>query len=425
MSSEIAIRVENLGKMYRIYDRPVDRLKQMLLGQWNDRGFGREFWALQGLSCSVSRGEMIGVIGSNGSGKSTFLQMLAGTLEPTTGHISMNGRVSALLELGSGFNPEYSGRENVFIAGSILGIPLSEMRSRFDQIVDFSGINDFIDQPVKTYSSGMAVRLAFSVASSVNPEILIIDEALAVGDLIFQQKCYQRFDEIRKSGTAIVFVSHDLSAIIKHCDRAILLDRGSSIISGKPILVVDHFKQRCANEIVAGTNIEQSNPDKNDAPTLSWMANSQNTQSYGDGRAIIEGWELTNNKGQQVHKIASGEVISIRIRIRFNVPIESPIVGFGLRDIAGNDLAGTNTLYEKSDFGPCCLGDVIEIIFTLPVPLRTGALSLCIACTQISPKGLEVLHRLYDVHVFEILSDRRFVGVVDLRPSTTITRVKG
>ena len=231
--SETAIRARNIGKMYHIYSRPQDRLKQMLFWRFG-RNYGREFWALRDLSFDVAKGETVGIIGRNGSGKSTLLQIVTGTLAPTMGEVQVNGRIAALLELGSGFNPEFTGRENVYLNGAILGLSREEMAARFSEIAAFADIGDFIDQPVKTYSSGMVVRLAFAVQAHVQAEILIVDEALSVGDVFFQQKCFTHIRRLQRERVTILYVSHDLVSIQNICGRAILMEEGAAVFEGNP-----------------------------------------------------------------------------------------------------------------------------------------------------------------------------------------------
>jgi len=240
-SKEAAIVVENLSKVYQIYEKPIDRLKQTLIR--GKKQYYKEFNALQNVNFKVNGGETVGIIGVNGSGKSTLLQMLAGTLHPTTGEIKVNGRIAALLELGSGFNPDFTGRENVYLNGSIFGVSKEEMDKRFEEIEKFANIGDFIDQPVKSYSSGMYVRLAFAVAINVDADILIVDEALAVGDVFFQAKCYKKFEEYKNNGKTILLVTHDLGSVIKYCDSVILLNKGELLSIGNPKDIVDEYKK--------------------------------------------------------------------------------------------------------------------------------------------------------------------------------------
>ncbi len=249
MNNNIAIKVENLSKCYQIYEQPRDRLKQMILPRLQravgaaPKQYFREFWALKNVSFEVKKGETVGIIGRNGSGKSTLLQMICGTLNPTSGGIQTNGRIAALLELGSGFNPEFTGRENVYLNASVLGLSKEETDQRFDEIAAFAEIGNFIDQPVKTYSSGMMVRLAFAVAINIEPDILIVDEALAVGDELFQRKCFSRIESIRASGVTILFVSHSASQIVELCDRCMLMDAGEKLADGIPKPVVARYQK--------------------------------------------------------------------------------------------------------------------------------------------------------------------------------------
>ena len=249
MSSEIAIKVENLSKCYQIYTQPRDRLKQFVLPRLqriagkSPKQYFREFWALKDVSFEVKKGETVGIIGRNGSGKSTLLQMICGTLNPTGGSIQTNGRIAALLELGSGFNPEFTGRENVYLNGAVLGLTNDEIDNRFDDIASFADIGDFIEQPVKTYSSGMVVRLAFAVAVNVDPQILVVDEALSVGDELFQRKCFSRIEAIKKNGATILFVTHAGGTIVELCDHAILMDAGEKLAMGKPKTIVGNYQK--------------------------------------------------------------------------------------------------------------------------------------------------------------------------------------
>jgi lipopolysaccharide transport system ATP-binding protein len=259
-SDNVAIRVSDLGKCYHIYNAPRDRLKQFILprlqrlANYPAQNYFREFWALRGVSFDVRKGESIGIIGRNGSGKSTLLQMIAGTLSPTQGKVEINGRVAALLELGSGFNADYTGRENVFMNAAVLGLSREEIETRFDEIAAFANIGDFIEQPVKMYSSGMLVRLAFAVSVCVNPDILIIDEALAVGDMAFQFKCLERLHQLIENGTTLLFVSHDINLVRSFCDQALLLDQGQTTAFGPSLEVTETYMMHARQEQVASTN---------------------------------------------------------------------------------------------------------------------------------------------------------------------------
>jgi lipopolysaccharide transport system ATP-binding protein len=322
MSSDTAIKVNNLGKCYQIYKRPKDRLLQSL---WRGRRqFYREFWALRDISFMVKRGEMVGIIGRNGAGKSTLLQLLAGTLTPTTGSIEINGRVAALLELGSGFNPEFTGRENVFINGAILGISSAEMKERFDEIADFADIGDFIDQPVKTYSSGMMVRLAFSVSVCVDPEVLLVDEALAVGDAAFQYKCIERLEKLAKSGTTTFFVSHDIGLVKAFCNRVIYLAEGGERASGP----ADEMAQLYALEI---RDLQRKALSSTTTVKLKESIGGDKGFAFGTEEGRVVRAEFADTGGQfSVFK--TGDEVRVRVDVEFLSTVKNPCISIIVQD---------------------------------------------------------------------------------------------
>jgi lipopolysaccharide transport system ATP-binding protein len=322
MSSDVAIRAEGLGKCYQIYDRPQDRLKQTLFR--GRRQFYREFWALRDITLEVRKGETVGIIGRNGSGKSTLLQLLAGTLSPSSGDVRIDGRVAALLELGAGFNPDFTGRENVFMNGAILGIAHSEMKRRFDAIAHFADIGDFIDQPIKTYSSGMVVRLAFSVSINVDPEILIVDEALAVGDLAFQFKCLDRLEALTKSGTTLLFVSHSMEMVKTFCNHVVYLQAGSIRASGSP--------EEMAEVYMFDLRAEQQRARGN-GTALTWKEPlySSGQAAFGteDGRIVVA--EFADGGGQ-VCTIIAGEQVRIVVDTEYKSTVRNPHLSIVVQD---------------------------------------------------------------------------------------------
>lgn len=435
MSSEIAIDVQNLSKCYQIYEKPRDRLKQFILPIFyraigkSQKNYFREFWALHDVSFKIQKGETLGVIGRNGSGKSTLLQLICGILNPSNGNLKINGRVAALLELGSGFNPEFTGKENIYLNANILGLSAQEIDDRYEQIIGFADIGDFINHPVKTYSSGMVVRLAFAVASSVDPEILIVDEALAVGDAEFQAKCYRRFKELRDGGVTVILVTHDISSVIQLCNRAIVLHKGKLVASGLPKEMGDEYRRLCAEESSRGyvKNIEEPTKYtdyKADSSAVKWLPKSTQTQEYGNGRAKIEYFSIYNLKGDVITIINSDEPILLKMRIKFFESCLSPIAAFGIRDLTGLELSGTNTWYEGKDIGSVKSGEVVTVDFNFQTNLQSGIYNLTMACTELSSDGLNVLHRLFDVAVLEINATRRFVGRYDLKPVVHVNREK-
>jgi ABC-type polysaccharide/polyol phosphate transport system ATPase subunit len=363
------IRFQNVSKSYPIYESPGDRFKELITpGRFQ---FHRDFWALRDVSFSVDRGETFCIVGENGSGKSTLLQIIAGILHPTSGEVKVEGRVSALLELGAGFNPEFTGRDNVYLNGSILGFTTKQIDQRFQQIADFAEIGDFINQPVKTYSSGMVVRLAFSVAIHVDPEILLVDEALAVGDIYFRQRCMRKVHEMRSRGVTILFVSHAAGDVKAIGDRAMWLERGQVLQIGEPDQVVSKYlaamtakdsryltEKKPAARIVAG---------KMQAPEIAEHIPNVDSR-HGDGRAEVIGISAMDPNGKPVHLLEPGAKIVIRISVRAHGDIPLPIVGFMMRNHLGVDFSGTNTAREGHELPPLAAGDTCTIDFHIELP---------------------------------------------------------
>ncbi len=349
VASEAAISVRGVGKMYRIYDRPQDRLKQMILR--GRRMYGREFWALRDVSFEVRRGETLGIIGRNGSGKSTLLQIIAGTLAPSEGEVTVNGRVAALLELGSGFNPEFTGRDNVFLNGSILGFSRAEMEQRFDEIAAFADIGEFIEQPVKMYSSGMVVRLAFAVQAHVRTDVLIIDEALSVGDIFFQQKCFNHIRQLQARGVTILYVSHDLTSVQSICDRAILMKDGAAIFNGNPNEAVNRYYRVLGEQAGAKPSLSPSVQTEKiigkDLDAYEILRHSILCES--DARHGARGLELIaarvcNDQAQDTLAVEIMGALRFYMLIRAHQPVAAPLVGFHLYDRLGNLVFGTGAL---------------------------------------------------------------------------------
>ncbi len=363
--SDVLISVKDVGKRYYLYERPQDRLKDHLFWRFG-KSFGREFWALNDISFNVSRGETVGIIGRNGSGKSTLLQIIAGVLKPTKGDVRINGRVAALLELGSGFNPDFTGRENVFLNGAILGIPHEEMEKRFDDIVAFADIGEFVEQPVKLYSSGMFVRLAFAVTTSIDAEVILIDEALAVGDVFFQQKCYKRLEELRKRGVAIVLVSHSMIDVEQFCQRTLLLDGGSVVFEGNSPEAVKRYyliqQVGRAKELDCPSNVElgieqNGNSDiqhlyfTNDDfwPSPEAFFDITQTSVVSNGWARCTGVALCNNKGEPCQAFQQGEWASFFYEFEMLHDIEVPNAGLVIYNDRNIIVHGKSTIEYGSE----------------------------------------------------------------------------
>lgn len=391
-----AIKVQHLSKKYRIYERPWDRLRE--LAGLRPRRLHRDFWALDDISFELEPGCTLGIIGQNGSGKSTLLQILAGIMTQTRGNCHVTGKVSALLELGSGFNPEFTGRENVFMNGAILGLDAREMQKRFDSIAAFAEIGDFMDQPVKTYSSGMFMRLAFAVAVNVDPDILLVDEALSVGDLIFQHRCMHRMNELRESGKTIVLVTHDLEAVIKFCSRALLIDRGRLLEDGKPDLVVQKYRaliferERRHGGFGGAQGFGQAKRLPEAAmPVARSIPNVDHR--FGNGEASLLGLELLDEEGNAAVEVSGGQRVTIRISAEIKQDIAQPIIGYYIRDRLGVEVSGCNTSYLGKPLPPVEKGQIVTSDFHVELPvLAPGSYSISPAIA----KGSVLRHDMCD-----------------------------
>lgn len=387
MSSEIAIKVDGLSKCYHIYDRPQDRLLQMLLRSRHQ--YFREFWALRDVSLEIKKGETVGIIGRNGSGKSTLLQLICGTLNPSLGNIQVNGRVAALLELGAGFNPEFTGRENVYMAASLYGLAKEDVDNRFDAIADFADIGDFISQPVKTYSSGMFLRLAFAVIAHVDADIMVIDEALAVGDAVFTQKCMRFIRKFKESGT-LLFVSHDMGSVLNLCQRAIWLHGGQLRQVGPSKEISEAYLQYTLQEVY-GQEAKLHSIDSADHPAVNThtelvteeiasvvdyggkfeaCSNLNEANGWKTGAGEILSVQLERLSLEDTDLLKGGEMVRIVIRAVANQEMEHPILGFLVRDRLGQDLFGENTL-PFTDLNPRAVvaGEVFEGEFVFRMPM--------------------------------------------------------
>jgi lipopolysaccharide transport system ATP-binding protein len=373
------IEARNVSKCFRIYRRPSDHLRELLT--FGRKQYHQPFWAVRDVDLSVDKGCCLGLIGENGSGKSTLLRLIAGVLRPTTGSVSVHGRVSALLELGAGFNPEFTGRENIFLNASILGFTDVETRDRMPSIEKFAEIGEFIDRPVKTYSSGMFVRLAFAVAIHMDPDVLIVDEALSVGDIFFQQRCMRRILQLKHQGVTIVFVSHDLEAVRSLADRAVWMDHGKAFLEGKTDEVVSKYlaamvsrgRKEVMDEQAVGTPIETS--DVLDLPQEvldripAFVTTLHNVDHrYGNRKAEVKGIGVFGKEGASIAGVEQGDRLCIRVSVEFNENVEQPNVGFMLRNRLGQDVAGTNVLYEGVRLAPAHAGDRLSVDFIMDLP---------------------------------------------------------
>ena len=424
---QVAICANQITKIYKLYDKPSDRLKEAL--GFTRKKLHKEHYALHNVDMTIFQGETVGIIGTNGSGKSTMLKIITGVLNPTGGTVSVNGRISALLELGAGFNMEYNGIENIYLNGTMMGFSKKEIDGKLQDILDFADIGDYVYQPCKTYSSGMFVRLAFAVAINIEPEILIVDEALSVGDVFFQAKCYHKFEEFKKMGKTILFVSHDLSSVAKYCDRVILLNQGYVLGEGSPKEMIDAYKQVLVGqyklpeeedslledseiEELAAQNADRKSGDLKKPVPVEGI--NPDALEYGTKDATIYDYYVTDCKGVKTTAIIKGESFTIHYRVKFARDIPAPIFAFTLKNIRGTEITGTNSMFEKAFLDSVSDGDEKEVTFTQDMNLQGGEYLLSFGVTGYEKERFEVYHRLYDVLNITVVSDKDTVGYYDM-----------
>lgn len=470
--AEKIISVDQVSKVYRLYDKPIDRLLESI--SLRKKSYHKDFYALRDISFSVGRGEAVGIIGTNGSGKSTMLKIITGVLSATTGKVESRGSICALLELGAGFNQDYTGIENIYMNGTMMGFSKAEMDEKLPAILEFADIGDFVYQPVKSYSSGMFVRLAFALYISIDPEVLIVDEALSVGDVFFQAKCYHRMDELKRKGTTILMVTHDLGSVMKYCDRVVLFHKGEKVGEGLPGQMVDKYKKILAgkdphaeqfmeeqnflgnvdeeavdtadstetnenagsdsgrnsggNTGEAGEHAEPTSPEAGQSspkPTgfmKDHLTLNPSSQQYGNGKAEIMDFGVLDKDGRPGNVLLKGEEFSIKERIVFHDDIAAPIFTFTIKDKRGMDLSGTNTLFEGKEIPAVKKGDEYYCTFTQRMNLQGGEYLLSISCTGFEEGEHTVYDRKYDITSITVLSNKNTVGIYDMESEVTLER---
>lgn len=437
-----AIEVRDVVKIYKLYDKPRDRMKEAF-------GFGKKqvhklHYALNGVNMNIYKGETVGIIGTNGSGKSTILKIITGVLTPTSGEVRVDGRISALLELGAGFNQEYNGIENVYLNGTMMGFSEREIDEKLPDILEFADIGDYVYQPVKTYSSGMFVRLAFAVAINIEPEILIVDEALSVGDVFFQAKCYHKFEEFKKMGKTIVFVSHDLSSISKYCDRVFLLNKGTLLGEGSPKEMIDAYKRVLVGqyevpdkqenndllqdpELRKATELYRREGKAGDAEAttqekdFNTQGKNPSTLEYGTKQAKITEYYVTDDRGIKTTAVIKGSEFTLHMRVKFAEHIPAPIFAFALKNAIGTEITGTNSMIEKAFLESGEPGQIKDVTFTQRMNLQGGEYLISMGVTGYNGDTFEVYHRLYDALNITVVSDKDTVGYYDMESAVTVT----
>ena len=421
-----SIRVNNVTKVYQLYDKPIDRLKEAM--SITKKCYHTDFFALDTVSFDVEKGQTVGIIGTNGSGKSTILKIITGVLTPTQGTVEVNGKISALLELGAGFNMDYTGIENVYMNGTMMGFSREEMDAKLPEILEFADIGDFVNQPVKTYSSGMFVRLAFALAINVEPEILIVDEALSVGDVFFQAKCYRKIDEIRNNGTTVLMVTHDMGSVIKYCDKVVLLNKGHYVAQGAATDMVDLYKKILANQYdVNDENVHEDEKSDNsvigDDDGKLWkeqLGVNESINEYGEKDVEIIDFGIFDHNGNISNIVTKNEEFSIKMKIRFNKPQKDTIFAYTIKDKKGNEVTGTNTALEG--FGDIVgeVGQLYEITFKQRAIMQGGEYLISFGCTVFMGDNLMVNHRLYDATYLTVLSEINTIGFFDIGSKTDV-----
>ncbi|QXX98186.1 ABC transporter ATP-binding protein [Serratia marcescens] len=448
-SDNVAISIQDINKCFYVYNNPHDRLKQFILPRINHM-FGREqnsyykeFWALKGVSFEVNKGETVGLIGKNGSGKSTLLQIICGTLTPTSGTISTKGRIAALLELGSGFNPEFTGLENIFLNAAILGLSKEETERKLDAIAAFADIGEFIHQPVKTYSSGMVVRLAFAVQAQVDPDILIVDEALAVGDAKFQAKCFDRLRQLKDNGTSILLVTHSGEQIVTHCDRAVLLNSGEKLYQGTPKIAVNKYmdilfgksQPNAQNGVItsaAGSAVETqavtSETLNLECDKFSDKSNyNKNEYRWGDGAATWLDYQVCVGERLNPTTIYSAEKVKIRCSMRFERDVHNPIIGFAIKTKEGQTVYNTNShlLNNENTLKHGAAGSYSVVEFEFSNKLGAGDYFISLGIASMMSNEVIPHDRRYDVIHFLVPTVDSFSGIADLELNFDINPPSG
>ena len=435
------VTVSQLSKCFKLYAGPKERVKEWI--HPFRKKYHHPFWALKEITFSIKKGETLGIIGQNGSGKSTLLQIITQVMSPTSGSVDVKGKIAALLELGTGFDPELSGRENLYLSGSMMGLSKKEIQQRVPLIEEFAAIGEFIDQPVKLYSSGMFVRLAFSAAIHVDPDILIIDEALAVGDIKFQNKCYRKFREFKDQGKTIIFVTHGTDLVAKHCDRAILLHQGALIEDGEPNKVINHYLELLLGvpelgqkdeDSIASIDTEEISLDSSQiAPAEGSIVRqfiekqsskddcqknttyNPNEHRYGNSKArIIDYLVIADGKGNPL-RVEAHAGLNIFVKYHFLAKISLPIYGFTLKTLDGVEVFGSNTFYEKTPVKSRETGEISVMQFSLPLSLISGEYFISIGLAEFKDGDTPPLDRRYDMIHIQVVNPTLRYGVADLR----------
>ena len=422
------IEIEDLVKKYKMYSKKKDRLVEIMFPKIQRH---TDFTAMNHLNLTVKKGEVVGILGRNGAGKSTLLKMITGVVIPTSGSIKVNGKISSLLELGTAFNMDLTGEENIYQHGQVMGLTREEIENSKQKIIDFADIGDHLYQPVKTYSSGMFARLAFSCAINVNPEILIVDEVLSVGDMAFQLKCFKKFEEFKSQGKTILFVTHNVSDILKNCTRTIILSEGTKIFDGKVKEGVELYKKIITGNMPKKEEKEKKIENKEkkkikQTDSNTWKSHfneNPNLIEYGNLDAEVIDYGIFDENDNYLNAIDNDKIIKLKSKVKFNKDIDNPIFTMTIKNFNGVEIVGTNTMLEKIYPGKFKKGDMVTTEFIQKLPIAPNKYTLSFSCTHINANGeLEVLNRKYEALLIEILSSKDCVGLLRIDPKINIIK---
>ena len=426
---ENIIEIKNLCKEYKMYHRKKDRLLEILLPKYENH---TTFKAMDGFNLNVKKGEIVGILGRNGAGKSTLLKMITGVVVPTSGEIKVKGKISSLLELGTAFNPELTGYENIYQHGQIMGLTVEEVKAKEKEIIEFADIGEHLSQPVKTYSSGMFARLAFACAINVDPDVLIVDEVLSVGDMAFQLKCFKKFEQFKKKGKTILFVTHSISDVLNNCNRAIILQHGEKIFDGDVKEGVEEYKKLI-------TKMKDTNSTKGKNKITKDVINALSEKSewkkhftlnpeatiYGNNEAAIYDYGMFDQYNQPLPIIDNSEYMHIKIKVQFNQDVENPFASITIKDFQGKEMCGNNTNFLGIDTGTCKKGEEYIFDFEQKLRLAPGKYTLSISCNRFDDNGeLIIMNRNYDALIFEVTSQKKMVGCFDMEPKVKFKKIE-
>ncbi len=422
-----AIQINNLVKEYKMFSRKKDRLLEAVLPNYERH---TTFKAIDNLNLEIKKGEVLGILGKNGAGKSTLLKMITGVVAPTSGELKVEGKISSLLELGAAFNPDLTGMENIYQHGQVMGLTDEEIKAKEKEIIDFADIGEHLSQPVKTYSSGMFARLAFACAINVDPDILIVDEVLSVGDIAFQLKCFKKFEQFKESGKTILFVTHSVDDVLRNCTRAIIMQNGRKTYDGDVKTGVEKYKK-----LMVGIEEKEEETKEQESKTSEYKYDGETWKSkmtenpklitYGNGKAEVIDYGAFDKDGHIVNVINSDEEITFKSKVLFKEKVKNPIFTMTVKDFSGKEMAGTNTDIEKVATGEFEKGDIVVAEFTQKIPLVPGKYTLSFSCTRYTSSGeLEALNRKYDALLVEFTTSKRTVGLLNIDSKIKIHKIE-